>query len=446
MKIQNQFLDAVQDGELGRARLLGVELARMATEKNRGAGEPLGVPASPSPSIASTISTTSTTATTSSKVDTKLSLDSFQEKYTSEDNASFSAILNKNNEERKARYQWVFDKELNQLRLTGGEGNGDVKAIENGERPNVVQEWKYSARNSLMYVPEGEPLSAAEIGDARGPPKSITHNATRFPSTSTQQILDTARAAETRIHTQEVWKDMAKATPALWSQAEGRDSPRVRGFGFVSSTPSPAPHRDVDPSDLMTWGIIEGTPLLVDSGADHSGTGPAFKIPPTPRREAIGMRLSEKASRNMRERATGRKTFASTPGTPAGWTPTHHSKRISSPVVRTAMLSPAAKRLLKQSKSAVAMGGGDMQLRASYSATPTRISTGGSIRSGSVTPRGFVRARSLTPMQVDRTREDTIGPEVSPPNMNGGRRDSVATIGSPVSTRGGSITDNLLDI
>jgi protein DGCR14 len=47
-------------------------------------------------------------------------------------------------------------------------------------------------------------------------------------------------------------------------------TPKVGGYGFVSATPSPAPSQ-FDSSELMTWGTIEGTPLLI-SGDQTPGT------------------------------------------------------------------------------------------------------------------------------------------------------------------------------
>lgn len=45
------------------------------------------------------------------------------------------------------------------------------------------------------------------------------------------------------------------------------ETPTVGGYGFVSATPSPNPSQ-VDSSELMTWGMIEGTPLLI--GGDQT--------------------------------------------------------------------------------------------------------------------------------------------------------------------------------
>jgi hypothetical protein len=40
------------------------------------------------------------------------------------------------------------------------------------------------------------------------------------------------------------------------------ETPTVGGYSFVTATPSPNPSQ-VDSSELMTWGMIEGTPLLI---------------------------------------------------------------------------------------------------------------------------------------------------------------------------------------
>jgi len=41
-------------------------------------------------------------------------------------------------------------------------------------------------------------------------------------------------------------------------------------YKMVASTPSPNPNR-IDQSDMFTWGSIEGTPLLINSGGASSG-------------------------------------------------------------------------------------------------------------------------------------------------------------------------------
>jgi protein DGCR14 len=147
-------------------------------------------------------------------------------------------------------------------------------------------------------------------------------------------------------------------------------------MGFIPSTPSLEPHTDIDPSELMTWGMIQGTPLLVDSGAGSSDH--VFRIPETPRRDVIGHKLAESASRKMRGKLEGKVVGASGSG----------MGRAASPYLRSQMLSPAAQKLLQRSRlgvgakeqrhtgsGGIGLGGGDAQLRASY-ASPRSVSGG----------------------------------------------------------------------
>lgn len=57
----------------------------------------------------------------------------------------------------------------------------------------------------------------------------------------------------------------------------------------------------VDASPLMTWGTIDGTPLRLDTDIVPT-TAPAFKMPDIPKREAMGIRLAEKAAKASKER------------------------------------------------------------------------------------------------------------------------------------------------
>ncbi|KAJ3044708.1 DiGeorge syndrome critical region protein 14 [Rhizophlyctis rosea] len=501
LKTQNEFLEAVQKGEQHKASQLGMELRRLATGAvNSGSGgatpslsdrsgsETPSTFIPQSPSARSTTSTTShTTQQQSSDVNTNMSLDAFQSKYTSEDNASFSHILKKNNVEKRDRYNWVVDKESNQLKLEAPptSSSADTKHLitDGSDRPNTVQHWKHNPLNHLMYVPPGEeqtlPTSTTLSSETRGPPKSITHTATGLSTLdpSSQSILQ-AQHTKDRLRTQEVWRDMAAQTPALFPRSDDSDGPKVAGFGFVAATPSPAPHRDIDPEELMTWGFIEGTPLLVDSGGDHSVGGPRFSMPPTPRREVVGMKLSEKAGKSLRARTGGGSTPRSGNGGFAVPSPRVSSgvggtTRMGSPLVRSAMLSPAAKKLLSMSKGGIKLPGADPALRASYAGSTSRG------RVGSVTPSVSSRLGSVTPVRsgtvgptpsplvrsgTDRVvREDTVGPEdtwsergdETPRMAREGHRPEFTRVGAGSSSRSsgrdqsgekGSITDDLLQI
>ncbi|KAJ3172291.1 DiGeorge syndrome critical region protein 14 [Geranomyces variabilis] len=451
MKVQNEYLNAVQCGEYSKARAIGAEIRRMGTGEGGGpaagdvtpAGFDFATPRSTS-SVAS--------ATTSRSVplrsgpvagedaaappDEALSLDAFQTEYTSEDNASFSTILDKVNAERRAKYAWVFDKEKGQLALAAG--SSPALALEHVDKG--VAGWKYKAKNSLMYYPDGVPLTHAEQAASRGPPKGISHSATRFaPTSSTTSLLRAAQHAATRAHTNEVWSEMAKATPGLF----GPPTPEgVNGFSYVPSTPLLDPEVDVDPTELMTWGSIEGTPLLVDSGGGGSAAnyGKGFSIPDTPRREALSNKLSGKATKNLRNNQR-------TPANPFAWSPRSPAKPQSpggrvtdarSPYMRSEALSPAAKHLLNQrsqtSSSLLApFRGGDPQLRASYSMTPKRSAS---------------RLRTSTPgSSAMFTPDARIGTRAAPDTpLVAVKKEEAETDGVAdwEGTSSASITDNLL--
>jgi protein DGCR14 len=93
----------------------------------------------------------------------------------------------------------------------------------------------------------------------------------------------------------------------------------------------------------MTWGMIEGTPLLISG---DQTPGPSFQLPPTSRREIIGMELSSSASRNMRKRNLSLKS----PKISSSMTHSPFSNKIASPRVRATLLSPAARSLLRKSR------------------------------------------------------------------------------------------------
>ncbi|KAF9970438.1 DiGeorge syndrome critical region protein 14 [Actinomortierella ambigua] len=285
-------------------------------------------------------------------IDTSLSLDQFQTRYTSEDNASFNQIIENANRERQAKYQWMYDRETKSLRIqheggasssaqkliTQGEGHGamdaqsgststqlivtkkEVQGSQEGEeseqgndgngaeklaemlkdkRPVAVPTWEYKVKNSLMYFPEGVGTTLVQGDLLRGNPKEIVHRNTGFQG---QDLLVLNQTAAAKIDAS--------------SSLDGKDgeTPSVNGYKFVSSTPSPAMSQLGDDPELLTWGTIEDEPLLISSGVSPSGAS-HFKLPPTPRRELIAQKLTEKASRTFREKTTLRAQVFSSPST-----------------------------------------------------------------------------------------------------------------------------------
>lgn len=121
------------------------------------------------------------------EVDVSMRLDEFLRKHTSEDNDSFSKILEKVNRKRKERYQFLLEGEkrdnnnliedVKKDRITDGYGTSY-------QPPSTLEGWKYTAKNLLMYHPAdcGEaPLTEEEQAvRLKGLTKEINKTNTRF--------------------------------------------------------------------------------------------------------------------------------------------------------------------------------------------------------------------------------------------------------------------------
>ncbi|KAF9960791.1 DiGeorge syndrome critical region protein 14 [Mortierella alpina] len=408
-------------------------------DDSRGSGAPLRRTAAletetPSESTLGVKDSTSVAVIGKDDVDTSLSLDQFQARYTSEDNASFNEIVEKINARKKEKYRWMYDQEEQSRRLIEGShnpeqlllrqaGEDDDKAAVGGQeeaskmslvmaekKSGIIPTWDYKAKNSLMYFPEGLGTQLDEK-TIRGNPKEILHRNTGFQG---QDLLVVNQAAASKLD------------PAPYMNGQGTDSPKVAGYGFVSSTPSPSMSQMGDDPEMMTWGTIEDEPLLISSGIDSSSPSP-FKLPPTPRRELIAQRLSEKASKSFREGSSLRSKVFSTPSSSAlamyqsafgGTTPTPRFNspysavspspyrngpsasgsrpgRMGSPNprARAEMLSPAAKSLLDKARNSSDRRT-DRQLRSSYE-RPGGSSGGGARQHAPVTPSPLARGKDL---------------------------------------------------
>ncbi|KFK38235.1 hypothetical protein AALP_AA3G086700 [Arabis alpina] len=335
-------------------------------------------------------------------VDVDMSLDEFFRRYTSEDNESFSKILEKVNRKKKEKYAFLLggEKEDGNLiedvkrdRITDGYGTSD-------QPPSTLEGWNYTAKNLLMYHPadRGEAPLTEEERAVRllGLTKEIVKGNTRFQGKTMDsrpredgsvEILYTPVAGSSPMHISGRDRDKSKRydlddlrkTPnPFYVESDKRAD---NGYSFVR-TPSPAP--GLDESPFITWGEIDGTPMRLDpedTPIDIGGSadGPHYNIPTAPARDVRAHSLSRNASRKLRERSNS--MFKKPP------LPSPHRSGSASPNVRT--LSPAAqkffRRAIAKSSSTV-----DESLRASYrGASP-----------GSVTPKGV---RSVSRFGKDRT-------------------------------------------
>ena len=110
-----------------------------------------------------------------------------------------------------------------------------------------------------MYQPAGVG-SIVELDKTMGPPKQVVHRNTRFPKADTPAV----NAGNTRL-----------------GGAGGRD------FSLMRS-PSPAPGAGASP--VITWGRIDGTPVMLDGGLGDVQPNP-FNLAPSRKREQVNWRL-----------------------------------------------------------------------------------------------------------------------------------------------------------
>ncbi|KAL5016601.1 hypothetical protein ScPMuIL_006190 [Solemya velum] len=328
------------------------------------------------------------------KKDKQVGLDHYMMHYTSEDNASFTDILEKSEKKHREKHAWLYEHEEKsqqekrlQIALPTIEEQASIK---NGQ----PEEWEYKIKNHLMYVPDGADLSAKEIVELqKAKQREIIHENTRFHSNpwNTNKNKETIKEAAT----------MKALTNMGKIGHDGKEvvlvpSPQVNGYGFVA-TPSPAP--GVEESPLMTWGELEGTPFRLD-GSDtpvNSRTpGPNFKIPEVPKRDRIAMDLAQKAIKNHRDKKEkAMKSVTARFSTPSPKFGKSTTERLNS-------MSPAAQRLVT-SRLGIRKNT-DKALRASYSPSPVHKLPGDKTpicltpkSSRSDTPSSFTGTPTRTP-------------------------------------------------
>ncbi|CAN6178024.1 unnamed protein product [Urochloa humidicola] len=308
-----------------------------------------------------------------------LSLDGFFNRFTSEDNESFSRILEKVNHRRRERYAHLLEpaEAANKPLLEGAKRDRITDGYgTSGQPPSTLEGAKFTAKNLLMYYPadRGEaPLTEEEREERlKGMTKEIDKSNTRLhgrsmadderPKEEEAAILYAPVAGSTpggmAYHDPDKAKkydleDLRKTPNPFYLESDKKAN---NGYNFVR-TPSPAP--GVDESPFMTWGEIDGTPLRLDPDETPGGSGGSetvhFKIPPPPARDVKAHLLSRDAARKIKERS---KIF--------------HKPPLPSPVrggsASPRTLSPAAQKFVRNaiSKSAKSSNTIDESLRASY--------------------------------------------------------------------------------
>ena len=248
----NEYLDALEsrDPQLIGASVRNLESINASVRSTRPWQTPSETPYTIGPS--DTPAAHHEPAAKGARYDTDMSLDSFQARYTSEDNASFTQILDEENVRRREKYGWAWDAQnrveaqrvkalevreraliempesagvREKMRIEApvpaglitahGEGDvaapskevvlrttdtdEDVMAPKKDTRPAGVDGWAFRTRNSLMFPPGADvsPYDPSSLSTnnttAKGPPKTIKHGNTRLPEQD--DAVSSSRAA-----------------------------------------------------------------------------------------------------------------------------------------------------------------------------------------------------------------------------------------------------------
>ncbi|KAL9105462.1 MAG: hypothetical protein Q9227_009371 [Pyrenula ochraceoflavens] len=330
----------------------------------------------------------------------KLSLSAFQAKYTSEDNESFNALLDKQNLKRREKYAYLWNnnkipaprqiaqyaREAKLLKASeennSNSSNDKALALTTGassSRPARPDAWNSQPNNTFMFQPPGiedsnlETVAEQRASESRAAPKQTIYQNTRLPppplaSDPSQQRRPPSPTPSSSINAAISGHPHRRSTASSTiaeDDFDGSATPRVNGYAFVdedepqpqSQAPAPAPEEPPTYRDLL-------------AGQTGSETPNPFKISENRRREALHHQMVEKTNRGKREKKmmmekvrTPVPRFASSPmvfrgerekveGTPGGQGVRKGGGGGGG------MMTPAAQRLLEKVGRTPRAGGG----------------------------------------------------------------------------------------
>ena len=150
-------------------------------------------------------------------------------------------------EKRLEKYGWMYERErlaveMNSIApaLTSGDGpkpiqGGGAKAITDGgegekDGRGQIKMWDYTAKNTLMYIPDGAGETTKELIKKRND-KVIRHGNTRLTSDFLRKMSSVGGGGG-----QVSLPESAKEKVGIDGKAvHSSDSPQVNGYGFVAT-------------------------------------------------------------------------------------------------------------------------------------------------------------------------------------------------------------------
>ncbi|TFK41043.1 nuclear protein DGCR14 [Crucibulum laeve] len=369
----NEYLDALQSRD---PHLIGASVRRLeeisytpATSTRRRAPHqtPSQTPYGLTPSLTPARSIDGEPLGKRPRFDSALSLDEFQARYTSEDNSSFTHILDEENRKRKEKWNWAWDAQrrveaqrgkmlegrermlIDAPPMTGVRekfaieapvpaglitGGGDDRVAEDNSEETADLD-----REMVLKGMGDENNSEIDVMAAKKDSRSAsvdgwnfkTRNSLMFapdadespyhskPSVDLLPEPKVIKYGNTRLPEQDQTSSSRSASEppsptrsridaAITGTPYRPKSPTQNGFSLVPSVPSPTPSElgPVAMKQLMTWGTLQATPRIISKFNDpHDAHPPStpFHLPDISSREAISHKLSNKASKSLRAKA-----------------------------------------------------------------------------------------------------------------------------------------------
>ncbi len=233
------------------------------------------------------------------------SVDAFLNTWTSEDNFSFVVLQEEELAQRRANDAWgkraaewkAREAEKKLLLLENGPNKGQVLSLGEGEKLLAITNGdeskevygKQLARAAVDWKQrvidmDNTRLTRETQAMLSAPPKVIDPEKKRKKLSLLVQknrFLEGASLGGRQTIDLDDFYDVPK------EESQVVDVPTVQGFGFVA-TPVIVPGQAGGESPLVSWGRVEGTPVVLDHGR-----GRQFRIPDVPERDKVAQRLAE---------------------------------------------------------------------------------------------------------------------------------------------------------
>ena len=284
-------------------------------------------------------------------VDLSMGLNAFQAKYTSEDQESFSQLIDAQNAKKFARTPWLREGNMyaskqrlaQQKVIQARAPSTDTQLVLSTQdtRQAAPKMHAHTPFNTLMFAPDSieswAPTRATTAQSASlAPPKQVLYNNTRLPAPDTEPqrppspTLSSIRAAVSgrpRLNPSEAGYN-------------GSETPRVNGYAFVDA----APDLDSDDDDDDA-----PTDLLERYGLDKAGAGSAtpFSMADSSHREKMAHKMAERigARRSNPNNNSGNEMKKKVPGSGLGIFSSETPRFMSAPTPVRGNQTPGGRKV-----------------------------------------------------------------------------------------------------